>query len=147
MRTGPRRGAHAAARALCAIALLVLAGCAPAEPAIAVWHLLNPADVESETTRLELGVTRVECSSGVTGDVLEPIEVQYEDDRILLRTDVEPLGLDAADCQGNPVVPVTVDLAEPIGDRALVDVACTRAPVSTTTWCEDDGVRWSPPGG
>lgn len=135
--------------AVAATVLLVIAatGCTSSgETSIGTWELLDPAAVDPATTRLEVGVTRVECSSGVTGEVRE-IAVDLEPDRIVIGIGLEPLGLDAADCQGNPVVPTTVDLGAPIGDRDLVDRACLFEPVSTTSFCEDDGVRWSSPDG
>jgi hypothetical protein len=129
---------------LCAVATIAtLTACSPTlPPALGLWELADPSSVTSESTTLDLGVTRLECASGVTGDVLEP-QVTYEDDRILIRTDVAPLGLEAADCQGNDVVPIVIELAEPVGDRDLVDAACSDDRAAATVFCEDDGVRWS----
>jgi hypothetical protein len=125
-----------------AIIATLTACSAPLPPALGLWELADPSSVTSESTTLDLGVTRLECSSGVTGAVLEP-RVTYEAERILIRTDVAPLGLDAADCQGNDVVPIVVELTEPVGDRDLVDAACADERAAGTVFCEDDGVRWS----
>jgi hypothetical protein len=129
---------------LCAVAMIAtLTACsAPPPPALGVWELTDPTAVTAESTTLDLGVTRLECSNGVTGDVLEP-QVVYDDDRILIRTDVAPLGLEAADCRGNDVVPIVVELAEPVGDRDLVDAACGEDRAAATVFCENDGVRWN----
>ena len=125
------------------VMIAALTACAtPSPPALGLWELADPSSVTSESTTLELGVTRLECSNGVTGEVLDP-HVIYEHDRILIRTDVAPLGLDAANCQGNDVVPIVVELAEPVGDRDLVDAACSDDRAASTVFCEDDGVRWS----
>jgi hypothetical protein len=110
---------------------------------IGTWQLLNAAEVTPESTTLQLGVTRLECSSGVTGTVLDP-RVRVEQERIVIRTDVEPLPPGGYTCQGNDVVPVTVELNEPIGKRELVDAACLGGRAVNTAPCTDNGVRWRP---
>jgi hypothetical protein len=126
-----------------------VAGADPSPPpirqqgAVGVWELTNPEDVGAETTTLRLAVTRLECSSGVTGTVLEP-EVAYEESRIVIRTDVEPIPQTGYDCQGNNAVPLTVRLTEPVGRRSLVDAACQRGDAVDTIFCESGGLRWSP---
>lgn len=120
-----------------------LAGCAaPGLPAgeTAVWELQSTPSPES--TSIDVGVTRLECASGVTGTVLGP-RVTAEDDRIVITTPVADNRSDAAECQGNDVVPVTVELGEPIGDRMLVDGACLVTEAADTSFCED-AVRWRP---
>ena len=61
--------------------------------------------------------------------------VTVEDDRIVIRTDVEPFGEDAASRQGNDVVPVTVELDDPLGQRALIDGACLEGEAVETAPC------------
>jgi hypothetical protein len=143
--------------AVAAILALGLAGCgAPAPgaggggespepdgPSIGVWELSDIEAVDATTERLDVEVTRLECSGGVTGEVLEPV-VTLEADRILIRTDVAPLPEGNYDCQGNDRVPVTIELGEPVGDRELVDAACLEETASSTGFCQDDGVRWRP---
>lgn len=123
----------------------LLGGCGVAEgrQGDATWQLARPADVSAETTRLEVGVTRSGCAGGRTGAVLEP-ELTYEADRIILTTYVESLSNDVQTCQGNDVVPLGVDLDEPVGDRELVDGACLVVGAVPTGDCVDDGVRWAP---
>ena len=41
-------------------------------------------------------------------------------------------------------MPITVQLAEPIGERLLVDAACLRGDAVSTAFCDDSGIRWSP---
>jgi hypothetical protein len=98
------------------------------------WELLEAGAVTASTTVLHLGVTRVDCSSGVTGKVLEP-KVTYEQTRIVIETDVEPLNLEVATCPGNPPVRVRLELSEPIGERDLVDGYCSSGEGPHTSHC------------
>lgn len=124
---------------------LALSGCAstamPSDGVTGTWQLLNAAEITPESTTLRLGVMRVECASGETGKVLEP-QVRLEADRIVIRTPVEPLRLAEGTCQSNTVVPVTVQLAEPVGERELFDAFCLDSTGRTTSFCADGGVRW-----
>ena len=126
--------------------MVLIGGCGSQDdsPVVAIWLLASPDEVSPASTSLKLGVERAACSNGVTGTVLEP-EVAYESERIIIRSHVEPIpGRDAVSCQGNNVVPVTVNLTEPVGDRALVDGVCLDENVVPATYCDqDDGVRWA----
>lgn len=109
---------------------------------LAVWHLEDPDAVTSASTTLDLLVTRVECASAFTGEVLSP-QVTVSETEISIRTEVEWIDMGGvALCPGNPHVPVTVELSEPIGDRVLVDEGCLR--FDTTSHCTDGGIRWRP---
>lgn len=113
-----------------------------AEPGdLATWEVLGGASADS--TSLELGVTRLGCAGGKTGTVLTP-GIAYESQRIIITMNVEPLDPDMMyTCQTNDIVPVSVDLAEPIGERTLVDGACLNVVASGTSFCEDpSGTRW-----
>lgn len=129
-------------------AVAVLAGCTTGGAAgsttgdLATWELAAPTSVTTETRGLDLRVTRAGCSGGVTGDVLEP-RVQYEDDRVVVTTDVEPLGDGTWTCPGNDAVAVTVELDEVLGNRELVDGGCLAAEADGMRLC-DDAVRWRP---
>jgi hypothetical protein len=127
------------------IGVAMLAGCvlSPQQPAVGVWELSNVDEVGVGSTTLQLGVVRLECSGGKTGSVLEP-EVTYETNRIVIRTDVEPLQEGAYTCLGNDTVPLTVQLSETVGKRQIVDAACLEGKAASTTFCDDNGVRWSP---
>lgn len=109
----------------------------------ATWELLHPGRVGPTDQGLMVGVTRLGCSSGVTGQVLPP-QVAYGQDRIVVRTDVERLPDGASSCPGNDVVPVEVHLEEPIGGRDLVDAACLEGEAVGTAACPQ-GPRWSSP--
>lgn len=112
---------------------------------VASWSLsLDHQLLDPATSLLVLDVTRLGCSGGVTGSVLDPVVV-YEDDRVLIRTDVEPVG-GANDCQGNDAVSVEVALDESLGMRELVDGACLEGEAVGTAACQS-AVRWVPPAG
>ena len=126
-------------------AVVALAGCAAAltNPGVGIWQLKDADAVDATTHTLDIEVSRLECSGGETGEVLDPV-VTIEDDRILIRTDVAPLPEGAYGCPDNDWVRVTIELGEPLGDRELVDAACLDDRAVSTVFCEDDGVRWRP---
>lgn len=107
----------------------------------ATWILLEP--VTPESTDLVIGVTRLGCANGKTGRVL-PAAVEYGEDRIVIRVDVESRSDQPADCQGNDEVTFSVHLTEPIGQRELVDAACLSGEAQGTTSCDGGAVRWTP---
>lgn len=106
----------------------------------ATWRISNPTNLDRDSTSVEVVVTRLGCSSGVTGETLAPV-VTYTSEQIAIRIDVEPLGGDAADCQGNDAVPVTVRLDSPLGERTLIDGGCLRIDAADTAACTSD-MRW-----
>lgn len=121
----------------------------PVEGDPASWVLADPTSVTPESTALDLLVTRIGCSSGVTGEVLRPT-VTYTDDAVLVRAQVGP-EIDGGLCPGNPQVPYTLNLTEPVGARQLVDEICLHTPESGYAYCADPGtgtpnggVRWEP---
>lgn len=139
--------AGARARALLAVGavLVLIAACSSgaqggsaASGDTATWELIS--DVGAESRTLEIGVTRLGCAGGVTGEVLEP-RVIYEDTRIVVEVDVAALGDGAYSCPGNDVVPIVVELTEPVRDRTLVDGACLDGEAGTTSFCVTE-VRW-----
>ena len=93
------------------------------EGSTATWELLGASDVNVDSISLEVGVKRLECASGVTGELLDPVIV-YESAHVIITIDAAPNALGSATCQGNDVVPVTVELSEPLGERKLIDGAC-----------------------
>lgn len=108
----------------------------------ATWELADGAGVSVKSTTIEVLATRLACASGVTGALEDPV-VAYGGDEIVIRIDAVDNGVDAATCQGNDAVPVSVALSEPVGDRDLVDGACRLRPAADTALCENP-VRWSP---
>lgn len=115
----------------------------PSKGATATWVLAAPRSVSVTSDRLQLRVTRLECASGKTGQILEPV-VSLGTDDIVIRTDAEPLSDGAQTCQGNDSVTVTVTLLEPIGSRSLVDAACLAGEAVRTSSCATGALRWSP---
>jgi hypothetical protein len=112
-------------------------------PAVGTWLLSDVNEVHADSTTIQLRVTRLDCSGGETGTVLQP-EVSYEADRIVIRTPVASLPPGSYTCQGNDSVPLTVQLSEAIGGRQLVDMGCVEGPAVSTSLCVDGAVRWRP---
>lgn len=108
----------------------------------ATWELLNPDTISAESRVLELAVTRLDCANGITGDVLAP-RITYEAEQILIRVDVAPLPSDEThfSCVANDAVPITVELREAIGERTLIDQACSDSDATATTPCIT-ATRW-----
>lgn len=99
--------------------------------------------VDPSTTSLEMLVNEVECSSARDPrPYLGEPNVVETDDRVLVTIDSESV-VGGADCQGNPPVPLTIELDEPIGERELLDAGTwppTPIPVSELqTVGSDDG--------
>jgi hypothetical protein len=98
----------------------------PPGTGLATWELAaddRPLTAES-TTFLAL-VTERDCASGraAIGRILGPT-ISYLDDRVLVAFGVAPQTEEGGvTCQGNPSVPIRVELSEPLGDRVLVDPA------------------------
>lgn len=127
---------------------LLLSGCAAEtspvlirDSAPAVWTIDTP--LEPEATTIEIQVSRLACSGGTTGDVLPPV-VTYESDRILVKAAAVPLPDGMYGCPGNDTVAQTVTLTEPLGERQLIDETCLSEPAVSTSFCSDNGIRWSP---
>jgi len=108
-----------------------------------VWQLAEPESVSPTSTSLKLKVTRLECASGHTGRILKPV-VSLGTNDIVIRTDVADRHSRADTCQGNDSVTVTVDLSEPVGDRALIDAACLAGEAVRGRQCAQGAVRWRP---
>jgi hypothetical protein len=87
-------------------------------------------------------VYRLSCNGGVTGTVLQPT-INVGDARFVVTFTVKRGQPGAHSCQGNPPVPVVVDLGMPIGNRQLIDGACrSGSPASKSEPCVDGQVRW-----
>jgi hypothetical protein len=141
-------------------AVLILAGCAAPAPTAqptrapvagsspAVWTLASEfaSGIAPGSTSIEIAASRLECSSGVTGELFPPT-ISYEPERVLVKVTDAPLPDGAYECPSNDLVSVTVTLTEPLGDRDLVDETCLSEPAMSTSFCEDNGIRWSPGAG
>jgi hypothetical protein len=110
----------------------------------ASWELLEADQVTTESTTIQIGVTRISCASGITGTVLEP-QIQVEATRIVIRALVETQKPGGYNCQSNNVVPITVKLPSSIGHHELFDAVCLDSHQLTTASCAyDQGIRWKP---
>lgn len=119
-------------------------GAGPGATASAVWTVAPGQNLDSQTTQIDVLVSRVGCNSGVTGRVVEP-EIQLQDDRVIVAFGVQPSEAAAANCQGNPEVPYVLTLPEPLGSRQLVDGQCLNdEDTARTVHCERAGVRYDP---
>lgn len=98
----------------------------PPNIGLATW-VLDAGDralAPASTTFFAL-VTEQDCASGraAIGRILGPT-ITFLDDRVLVAFGVRPqTGGGANTCQGNPPVPIRVELGQPLGDRTLVDPA------------------------
>lgn len=110
------------------------------EESLATWQVTDGSAVNGDDTKLAIGVTRLGCANGETGEISD-VDVQLGDDQVAVRARVEPPPGSAYNCLGNDMVEVQVDLGEPIGDRMLVDGACEHPRAATTSACDTD-VRW-----
>lgn len=84
---------------------------------------LDPDNLpDADSTEVHLLVTETACAGGEPADGRVALErlVEHED-RVELAVGVEALD-GAQTCQSNPPTPFTVELDEPLGARALVDV-------------------------
>ena len=87
------------------------------------WRL-DPAAPEPgpDATDLHVLLTERECVSGQEiGDRLVGPQIVITDTDVRLVFAAEPPPGDAHDCQGNPETPYTVELPEPLGDRAIIE--------------------------
>lgn len=80
---------------------------------------------EADSSELHLLVTEQQCNSGEDAEGrVEIVRLDEDGTSISLVLGVSPRrDVTAVTCQGNPHTPFTVTLAEPIGDRAILDTA------------------------
>ncbi|QWC83787.1 hypothetical protein KLP28_09050 [Nocardioidaceae bacterium] len=121
-------------------------GSTPSEPsatgAVATWRVARGTMIDTDMDAFTAEVTRLDCNSGVTGEVFAPTVVET-DDRVVVTFAVAPSARLPVTCQGNALVPADVRLEAPIGDRVLVDGACEPGGgAESTGFCNRDGVRF-----
>jgi hypothetical protein len=85
------------------------------------WELAPGAGPTPETTTLTVLVTELACASGQSaeGRVTEPA-LAYDGASVTIYFAVETLPGNHT-CQGNPPLAAEVELAEPLGERVLLD--------------------------
>lgn len=109
----------------------------------ATWTIDNQTPPSSLSTSFTAMVTRLGCSGGLTGHVLDPV-IDAGRDEVVVTFSVAPLdpALDYT-CPSNDVVAMSVTLDEPLGGRRLVDGACLGdSDAVQTAACETGAVRW-----
>jgi hypothetical protein len=92
----------------------------PAGLGLAAWRIDGEAPRNDATTISAL-VTEMACASGESseGRILPP-EISYGPDAIHVVFAVQGMEGEQT-CQGNPSVPYTIELREPIGERSVLD--------------------------
>lgn len=129
-----------------ALVVILASGCGVGTggSAAATWTIAPNQEVDAETSKFTVLVTRLGCNGGVTGEVQQP-DVRHDDEEVVLTFAVKPDEPSSATCQGNDQVPYDVTLEEPLGDRKLVDGQCaSNAEARDTSFCQPEDVRYSP---
>lgn len=87
----------------------------------APFAIAEEADLTPSSTSVDVLVNEVSCASGqgAEGRIPAP-RIEYGDTEVVVTIGVIPVP-GAADCQGNPDTPFTVELDDPLGDRDLLD--------------------------
>ena len=102
----------------------------PCEPTVVLPDGLNRVELRldpdsppsPESTTIYLLATEVACASGrEMGDALQGPQVVETGTEVLVAFAVIPLSEQVVTCQGNPPTPVTIELSQPLGNRAVFD--------------------------
>lgn len=90
---------------------------------VATWNIVPGQEINASTQTFMVDVTELACASGKSmADRLRAPIVAFEPDRVIVTFTVEPLpDADAQECPGNPPTRIRLQLAEPVGDRKLLD--------------------------
>lgn len=104
----------------------------------ATW-VVDPDDPPtSEDQVISVLVTRVRCTDGAAGPLLEPELSAFEEGVTIMFTSAP--GTD--DCPADEPVRREVDLGAPLGDRFLTDGICGGQEEGLIPACDDGTVRW-----
>jgi hypothetical protein len=107
-----------------------------------VWELDRDERPTKSSTKFNVLVSRLDCNSGTTGQVIEPV-VRRTNTQVVVTFQVSPNTEGAATCPSNNLVAYEVDLGEPLGERKLADGQCLKGdPTDASTLC--DPSRWAP---
>lgn len=106
------------------------------------WEVDSQRPPSPSDTTVRALVSRVGCANGLTGRVLTP-GVSEQKRRVVITFTVERRPDGDASCPGNNLVPRTVELKEPLGDRPLFDGSC-EGPAQESTGCKPRQV-WPAP--
>ncbi len=109
----------------------------------ATWDIDPDAPPQPDAASFPVLVTRVACNSGETGEVFRP-RIEEAQGTVVVTFAVAPQPVGGSyDCQGNKPVRTEVQLAEPVGDRTVVDGACRTSLPNGQPVCRDEQ-RWPP---
>lgn len=111
-------------------------GCFPrvADVSVATWWVDPVAGaLSAETTVIPAIISEQACASGQSpeGRVLDPV-IEYRADAVVVTISVTKR-IGGQDCPGNPDFPIEIKLAEPLGERALLDGGSIPPRDATTT--------------
>lgn len=109
----------------------------PGEPAI--WNIDSERPPSPSARSFTVLVERLGCNNGETGQVLAA-KVIEEDGQVVITFEVTQAI--SGRCPGNKPVRREVVLTAPLGDRVLLDGACSSGPAAGTSHCVDRGQRW-----
>jgi hypothetical protein len=135
--------------AIALLAILTACGCTQqhkdddaGDPAI--WYLAKSQTLSQSSTAFTALVSPYNCNNGEAGDVLPP-DVRMDEHEVIVTFQVATLKRGNAFCQGNAARKYRVKLAEPLGERALVDGECREHDgASSTSFCLPTDVRYEP---
>ena len=107
--------------------------------------MLKPGQtLQGSSTRFTALVSRLDCNSGVTGQVLAP-HIRLSESAIVVTFTVAPKQSGDATCPGNAQVATEADLGEPLRGRALKDGQCLPGgQAGGTAFCIPDATRFKP---
>ena len=110
----------------------------------AVWQVPDGAVLDPSTRSFAVEVSRVECNSGETGEVLEPtVREGARKVVVTFRVLSDDSDTDLKTCVGNEWVPSTVRLSEALGQRTLYDGECLPEATATAPGlCGAGGLRY-----
>lgn len=107
--------------------LLINPGVEALEPRLATWRIDPARPPDPSSTALQIEIAEIDNGCDPRGLTLPP-EIAYNPDQVVIMLSILEIG---GRCRGNPYYPITIELSEPLGSRALVDGL-------------DHGVRWPP---
>jgi hypothetical protein len=86
------------------------------------WRVEDGTSPTADATSVRAEVHERSCASGqtATGRIADPL-LEYGEDAIVITIPVRQVDARFVTCQGNPRTPFVIELAEPIGDRLLLD--------------------------
>jgi hypothetical protein len=82
------------------------------------WKLVGPQPAAADT-KITVEAAWRDCTGGSEPEDPQPAVAYFEDTISVTIWAIPPAGKNFT-CQGNPSIPVTIDLSEPVGHRTIV---------------------------